>query len=494
MSPLRTQGLDRLDRVREDLRSPRGRRRLATWLVSWGAIVVVAAVVGATVVGHERIGLAIGAVVLALGVFVADPVLLAVIVLPGSLLVQRVGGASTNLSAADLLVFVGGVVSLFLIRWRDAGFLKQFLQAIVWYQAILILVVVDHPFRYNIVEWFHRFSYVGGSVLVGWVVASHGRTRQAFRLFLWGSVVLAVITMEHAVTLHFHPAQFGVYQKNTIGSILWVTIVLAQIRPGWAGIGKTEARLAEVFCIGGLVASQSRQSLILLVLALAVAVLLNPEVRRRSKLVLAAAVPLGAVLYESFSFAARSNPHFNSVSIRFGQIGAALHVWHLSPVLGLGMRFYNLPQYVSVTPPPNVFIDNLSSTGIVGSLAFLYLFYVTMRTMFRLPASIGTLGLVVLLGHYVGGLFDTFWIGASTIAPFVIAGVCLGMADTARRNGDPIAGDPTAGAIVRDTIIGFPSTRTRQAVGTARRKVGAAVTRIVPPAKVEGALAAPATE
>ncbi len=492
MSPLVTQGLDRLSGLRADMRSPRGRRRVAVSAVSWAAVVGAAALVGATVAGHEKIGLAAGLAVLALGIFVADPILLAVIVLPGSLLVQRVGGSSTNLSVADLLVFVGGVVSLFHIRWKDARFLKQFFHGIIWYQAILFLVVVDHPYRYNIVEWFHRFSYVGGSVLVGWVVASHGRTRQAFRLFLWGSAVLAVISMEHAVSLHFHPAQFGVYQKNTIGSILWVTIVLAQIRPTWAGIGKTEARVVEVLCIGGLLASQSRQSLILLVLALAVAVLLNPEVRRRSKLILAAAVPLTAVLYYSFSIAARTNPHFNSVSIRFGQIGAALHVWHLSPILGLGMRFYNLPQYVSVTPPPNVFVDNLSTTGIVGSLAFLYLVYATMRTMFRLPASIGTLGLVILLGHYVGGLFDTFWIGASTIAPFIVAGVCLGIADLARLAGDPVAGDPTAADVVRDTIIGFPTARARQTVGSARRSVRAAATRFVRSPTLVGEVTAPA--
>ncbi len=118
----------------------------------------------------------------------ADPLLLVVIVLPGSLLIQRVGGASTNLSVADLLVFVGGVVCLFHVRWSQAPYLRRFLRGIVWYQAILILVVMAHPFRDDIVEWFHRFSYLGGSVLVGWVIATHGRTHQAFRLFLWGIV------------------------------------------------------------------------------------------------------------------------------------------------------------------------------------------------------------------------------------------------------------------------------------------------------------------
>jgi O-Antigen ligase len=491
MNSLRSRGLDRLDRVRDELRSVKGRRRATTRLLAWVVVVAVAAAVGATVAGHEKIGLAVGGLVLVVGIFVADPILLCVIVLPASILVQRVGGASTNLSVADLLVFVGGLVALFHISWKDAKFLKQFLWGIVWYQAVMILVVVDHPYRYDVVEWFHRLSYVGGSVLVGWVVATSGRTRQAFRLFLAGSALLAVVTIEHAFTLHFHPAQWGVYQKNAIGAILWVAIVIAQIRPEWSGLGKTEARIEKYLCIGGLLASQSRQSLILLFLALALAVLLNPEVRRRSKMLLAGVIPLTVVLYFSFSQAAQTNAKFNSVSVRFGQIGAAVHVFHLSPVLGLGMRFYNLPQFVSVTPPPNVVIDNLVSTGIVGSLAFFYLVYVTMRTMFRLPASIGTLGLVVLLAHYVGGLFDTFWIGASTIAPLVVAGVCLGITDLARRRGDPPADDPSAIDVFRDSIFGLPQRPTRGPVGAARRMVAAttslaaapirfALTRVVP--------------
>jgi O-antigen ligase len=145
-----------------------------------------------------------------------------------------------------------------------------------------------------------------------------------------------------------------------------------------------------------------------------------------------AAFPAAVVLYFSFTIAARNNPQFNSVTTRVDQISAALHVWHLSPILGEGMRFYNLPQFITVTAPPNVFIDNLASTGIIGSLAFLFMVWVTVRTMFRLPYALGTLGLVILVFHYVDGLFDIFWIGASTIAPFIIAGISLGMADMDR--------------------------------------------------------------
>jgi hypothetical protein len=458
---------------------------LAGRALAWTTVAAAAAVAGVTVGVNVIAGLAVAFLVFAFGVFVADPILVAVVVLPGSILIQRVGGASTNLSVADLLVFVGALICLFHIEWRTALHLKRFLRGIVWYQAVLVLVVVVHPFKGDVIEWFHRFSYLAGSTLVGWVIASHGRARTALRLYLWGAGALALVALEHSVALHFQPAQWGVYQKNAVGAVMWVAVVVAQLNPSWARIPKVEARIIEGLCVLGLLASQSRQAAILAVLAIVTAMLLNSEVRRRSKLIIFIVVPAVGLVYYSFALAFRNNPKFNSVAIRFGQIGAAVHVWHQSPWLGLGMRFYNLPQFVTVTAPPNSLVDNLASTGIIGSLAFFFMVVMTMRTMSGLPRVYGTLGLVVLMAHYVDGLFDIFWIGALSITPFIIAGISLGMADAdpraehvpdlavvphgsgagrdtfrrwtraARRNGS--TGD---GAESGDPVLGGPASRT----------------------------------
>ena len=475
LSQIHAFGLDRWSRRG---RADAGPGRAARSVAAWTAVVLVAAVIGVAANGGDRLALALGGVLLIFGIFVADPILLVVMVLPGSLLLQRVGGASTNLSVADLLVFMGALVSLLHVRWSEAPFLRQFFKGILWYQAILILVVVANPNRYDIVEWFHRFSYLGGSVLVGWTIAHSGRSRQAFRLFLWGAMVVALISVEQAAASHFLPAQWGGYQKNSIGAVMWVAVVLAQVNPPWGGLGRTEARIAKYVCFAGLLASQSRQAAVALILAISVATFLNPDVRRRSKLVLLGCLPLAAALYYSFSLAAKNNPKFNSVSIRVDQINAAVHVWHLSPMLGQGMRFYNLPQFLYVTAPPNVIIDNLASTGIVGSLAFCYLVLVTMRTMGRLPRVFGTLGLVILLGHYVDGLFDIFWIGANMIPPLVIVGMSLGMADTADRHSHAT---PTPGGGSPPGVRGD-----RPATGSARptgRVANWARSTLVPPSR-----------
>jgi hypothetical protein len=452
-------------------------RKLVVWTASWLATVAAAAAVGIIAVGHRKIGLALGALVLLLGVFAADPLLLVVVALPGSILIQRLGG-STNFSAADLLAFVGGVVCLFHIRWREAPYLRQFLRGVIWYQAVLIMVVIAHPNRYNIVEWFHRFSYLGATVLCGWVIATYGRTRQAFRLFLAGASVLALLAVEHAVTSSFHPAQWSGYQKNTIGDIMWVAIVVAQVNPPWSGVSRRQARISKYLCLLGLLSSQSRQAGILMVLALGVAFMLNPDLRRRSKLIALGALPVIYLLYYSFSINARNNPRFNSVAIREGQYSLAIHVWHLSPIFGEGMRFYDLPQWVYVTAPPNVIIDNLASTGIIGSLAFVFLVWVTVRTMMKLPYALGTLGLCVLIGHYVDGLFDIFWIGGPSGAPYIICGISLGMADMDLLRRRKAALEPDVSATTApSTVIGSAGLRSERAVGLPIRAVMSRATR-----------------
>jgi O-antigen ligase len=238
--------------------------------------------------------------------------------------------------------------------------------------------------------------------------------------------------------------------------------------------------------VGGLLASQSRQAGIELVLALGVAYLLNPDLRRRSKLIILGAVPVVILLYYSFASQSRNNPKFNSVSIRFGQIGAAIHVWHLSPIFGEGMRFYNLPQWVSVTAPPNVVIDNLASTGIVGSLAFLFLVFVTVRTMYRLPYALGTLGLVVLISHYVDGLFDIFWIGGPTVAPYIICGVSLGMADLHKVSRAGISSvDVPSTQVTSGSVARSPGPRALRAVGFPMR--GTRFRRLIWPKRINPA-------
>ena len=89
LSRIRARGQARLAEIR---RPNQLGKTSVVWAAAWATTVVVAAVVSVASVGHRRIGLALGALVLTLGIFAADPLLLVVLALPGSILIQRLGG------------------------------------------------------------------------------------------------------------------------------------------------------------------------------------------------------------------------------------------------------------------------------------------------------------------------------------------------------------------------------------------------------------------
>ena len=402
------------------------RRSVAFWV----AAAVVLGASGVTAVVSHKYGIALGLLVLLAGILVADPVLIAVAAFPGAFLLLRVGGSGTNLSVSDLIVFVAALASVTQVDWSRARGLRAFLTTFLVYEAVLIVVVATHPNRYDIVEWFHRMSDVAGSVVIGWVVAASGRLSVAIRLYLAAASTVAVIAIFTAVRLGFAPAQWGVYQKNAVGAMMWVAIVVTQLNPRWLGLSTRWARIPEVLCFFGLLASQSRQAMIVLIGALVLATMVRSDVHRRSKLIFVFVLPLAVLAYVTFKTQFAVNPKFNSVAIRVDQLSIALDVWHKNPWLGQGMRFYNLPAFVGVPVPPNVIIGGLASTGIVGVIALLVFFGTSLGVVFRLPRAYGVLALSILAGHYVEGLFDIFWIGAYAAIPFLVVGMCLGAADT----------------------------------------------------------------
>ena len=418
----------------ERLRSSRWRKSATgshlSRTIGWFLLVAALALAtGVALAGSPVAGLGIGVVTLAVGLYLVDPFIFVVIVFPGAIILERIGGSSGNLSVADFLAFIGCMVSLFYVRWRDATNLRRFLVGIVWYQLVLVIVVLAHPFSANIIEWFHRFSDLAGSVLVGWVAAYYGRARLSVLIYFWAALVLSWAAVERTLTTGLQPAQWGTYQKNGIGAVLSVAMVLAVVNPDWLQLSKRQVRIFRWSFALGLIASQSRQSVIIVFVMLGLVATLDPAARKWLKYMFLALIPAAGVLYYSFATAAKTNPQFNSVSTRVDQINAAMHVWHLSPVIGMGLHYNRLPQFSFISDAPNVVVDNLSSTGLVGSVGYVLLMVVTLWALYRLPRKYGALGFALLAGRYVDGLFDIFWVGASLIPTFVLSGMMLGFSD-----------------------------------------------------------------
>ena len=383
----------------------------------WLATVVVAGVVGYLTVAHRKIGLALAALVLVFGVLVADPLLVVVMALPGVLLVQRLGGAAPTSVRADVLVFLGGWLpvprsmgsgtqSPAVSPWRalvpgDSGPGGDRTPQPVQHRRVVSPVLL--PGRQRIVWLGHRHlraNPAGVPPVPRWVLRA-GRDRHGVR---------------HRASTSNRPSGASTRRTASAPSCGWPSWSPRSTRPGPASAGSWPGS-TKYLCVAGLLASQSRQSGSCWSSRWAWPFLLNPDSEAPIEAHHARRGTSRALLYSASPLSARNNPKFNSVSIRFGQIGAAIHVWHLSPIFGEGMRFYNLPQWVSVTAPPNVVIDNLASTGHhrLAGLRFPGLrdgadhVSIAVRPRNARPG--------VLVGHYVDGLFDIFWIGGPRSRP-----------------------------------------------------------------------------
>ena len=332
---------------------------------------------------------------------------------PGPSSIQRVGGDGTNLSVADLLVFVGALVCLFHVAGMQAPHLRRFLggssgtrPCSSWSSWPTPSGATSSSGSTACRMWAAACWSAGSSPPTAAPAGASGSSWPA-------SSVLALFAMEHAVTLHFQPAQWGVYQKNAIGAVMWIAIVIAQINPSWTGIAATEARVQQVpvparaACLPVAAGGHPAR------LGLGYGGPAQPRGpgRVEDRLIFSPFRPSVSATTAS-PWPPRTTRSSTPSPSGSDQIGAAVHVWHLSPWLGWGLRFYNLPQFVTVTAPPNVTgrqpgvhrhhrIDRLLLHGRASPCG----------PCAGLPYAFGSLGLVVLVAHYVDGLFDIFWIG-----------------------------------------------------------------------------------
>lgn len=409
--------------------------RMAPGLVTVAGLLL-AAVVGLLASPHRKVAVILGGVGLLIGTLAASPFFFPLAAVSGTLIVERVGGGGlgSSIDVSDVLLIIGTFVALPMVRWKDTVTLRPVLHFALFYEALLALSVVANLNTHDGIEWVHRLFLVGGSLLVGWVVAASGRAKQAMTALLVGSSILAVVTLGFFVKLHFHAAGFGVYQKNYIGAMMWMVVVIAHINPPWAQLPPRLARVAKYLCVVALFASHSKQAIIALVVVLVLASIRMPSVRRRSKLLLVSLVPLA--IYASVVGAgelAKFRHHFNSLRVRYLAYEAALRIWRLHPWLGLGPRWFYLPQFAGNIQPPDIIVETLVSTGVVGLVAMIVLLAGSARVLARLPRDIGTVALLVLVGRVVESLFDIYWVSAAGALPWLVAGMALGVADMRRK-------------------------------------------------------------
>lgn len=389
---------------------------------------------GAFAAERPRYGIIVALVVLIVGLSGVTPAAVPILAMPALVIIERVGSGSVDLSISDMMLFAAFWPALLLSPRPFSRPLRQILWLSLFYQVCTLFTVVVNPYTSNTVEWFHAWLLVSGAVIVGWAVGRSGYASIGLRLLMIACLGIAGMTCVQFI-VNASQGDFGpvfIYtpigmHKNFIGCVLAFGAILAYTRPVWLPWSRLFCYSAFALCAAGVFASQARQALISLGVALAlVAFRRDPDRKRSRAIILLAIFPamifVGSVVQDQL----QSDNQFNSSYQRLTWYDQSLEVFHQLPWFGAGLRWWYTNRFPFTFQPPNAELEVLTSAGIVGLVGFFILFGGILTVLWRINPRYGTLAVAVVLARVVQGQFDLFWVAAQIPIPLAIAGVCLG--------------------------------------------------------------------
>lgn len=430
--------------------------RLSTVVLALVTAVILLGI-GALVATDATLALVAALGVLLVGLAFYQPLLIPVLAMPALVIVQRVGVGGVDLSLSDFALFGAFWVALVFAPRPLSPAMRTLLWVSAVYQVATLFTVLMNPYLANTVEWFHAWLSVGGALVVGWAVGASGRARLGLTLLLIPCLAIALLTVltgaQQLAAGNTGPVYLDqpiAMHKNFIGAVLGIAALLAYARPLWVAWPRWFALGTFWLCALGVVASQARQALVGLAVAILLVALRRDPDRRRNRIILVLVpVALYFVVLAVQEQLASDGEH-DSASQRLAWYGDALDVWERSPWFGMGLRWWTSGRTEFVFQPPNAELEVLSSAGIVGLAGFLVMFAVAFVVLWRLPARFGTLAVAVLLMRFITGQFDLFWVAVQVSLPFTVIGICLGVQAWAERrgsgdiDGDAATADPSA--------------------------------------------------
>lgn len=425
------------------------RRAVVPTLSRWGllaaGVVGLLFLIGILAIDSPDMAVAAALGLLIVGLSLNQPAALPVLAMPALVIVDRVGGEGTNLSMSDFALFAAFWAAVLLTQRPFSPPMRAILWLSVVYQVATLFTVVTNVYTANTIEWFHAWLSVAGALVVGWAVGRAGFARLGLTLFLLACAAIAVLTCIQAVVQLgkgdtgpvYLETPYGMH-KNFIGTVLGFAAVVAYAKPSWVGWSTRWAMAGFVLFTLGVLASQARQALVGLGVALVVIVLRKDPERKRSKIILLGVAPaaffVGSLVQEQLE----EGNEFNSTYQRLTWYEQSLQVWDSSPWFGVGLRWWTAGRTEFLFQPPNAELEVLTSAGIVGLTGFVILFVGTLAVLWRMDPRYGTLAFTIVLTRLVQGQFDLFWSAVVVSIPFAVAGVCLGaQAYALAQQGDP---------------------------------------------------------
>jgi len=412
-------------------------------IAALGVVLPVAGVVAATVLG-------LAAVLVAAR---SEPVALAVWSMPLLLSVQRLGGEDASLSMSDALLFVLFWVVALLGPRPLSPVLRSLMWLTVVYQAATILTVLVNPYPSNLIEWFHTWLLTAAAILVGWAAGVRGYATKALTLLILTTAAISVLTLAAVAQMVAQGGLGAVVEvyldwpwamhKNVIGTLLAFTAIVVYARPPWLHWPRWATTPMFWLLSAGMAASQSRQAIISVVVAVVLIALRQSSMARRSKAIVVPvfAAMVGVMLMVVAQFSEANA--FNSVYQRMDWYAQSTDVWLMNPWFGMGNRWWYTGLLNEEFQPPQAILEVLSTTGIFGMIGFVIMLGGFMVVLwYRLPPEYGTLAVAVVLARVVQGQLDQFWVTVQVSMPLLIAGICVGAYDWAARSARPSDASP----------------------------------------------------
>jgi hypothetical protein len=404
------------------------------------AFVIVAGVAGGFIaVRSAKLGaLAVAALVMVLLVS-RRPVVLGVVTVAGVYAAARLGSTSATpgsggISYSDALVAAATVMALPALtgtselrrlRGGAAG-------GIAVYLALLLPGLMASPSTRAYLEWTHRLVMVGGALLVGaWLVRDHA-ARTALRLLTAVSVIVALLAVQDTLTHGLRAAAPIGLNKNFVGSLFAAVLIVLLAAAPAIHIAPALRIGAAVVVAAGLGVSQSRGAELGAVLGVLVALLLDGKahgtrLKLFATLIAAALAIVAAVSIKDQLSQNKAELNNSSAGVRFNVEHVTQDIWRTSPVVGVGLKYFNTGDFGPLAAAPNNVIDNeLAESGLIGALGFVLFQVMTFAAAYRRRATpLVAAAAGAVCGLLLHGMVDIYWSAGVVTLPFLLLGMAL---------------------------------------------------------------------
>lgn len=401
-----------------------------------GLTVIAALLAAATLVRQPELGpaLVVGPVVVA--ALVHRPWMAAVLAVPALFASLRVGPTSL----ADLALLGAAALALpALIGTPALTALQPLQRALAVYLLLLIPTLVFNQTLEADVEWFHRALLVSGATLVGaWLVLA-GQVRTALRAFVAVASCVGVAAVVTTLAGGLQPAYPLGLHKNFAGTLLALALILCLTAPRTLGLGAVSRAAFMTILAVGTAATQSRGAMLGAAIG-AVLWLFTPHdgklVSRRSRLLGA----VGAVVFIGFATlsvqeqAQSEQASTNSLGVRREVEAYTQELWRGSPVVGVGIRYFNTGDFGQFgTASNNAINSELAESGVLGAAGFVIFHSAALIILFRRRRTeIGIAALATVSGNLVHGMVDIYWSAGVSPLPWMLTGMALATTRNAR--------------------------------------------------------------